>query len=173
VLPLYRAKLPRRQRIGVHQSHRRQLLNKRLIELTKSRPRHSDDNALAETKNGAVIRKHLGYQHIAQKWAPQLNAFHREHFHPYINFHRPCFFPIIETDHKGKQQRRYPYEAMMTPYDKLKSLPNPERYLKPGIIFEQLDALAYQISDNEAAHQLQNAKRVLFQTIFEQRTLAA
>jgi transposase InsO family protein len=149
------------------------LLNKLLIELTKSRPRHSNDNALAETKNGAVIRKHLGYQHIAQKWAPQLNAFHREHFHPYINFHRPCFFPIIETDHKGKQQRRYPYEAMMTPYDKLKSLPNPERYLKPGITFEQLDALAYQIGDNEAAHQLQNAKRVLFQTIFEQRTLAA
>lgn len=149
------------------------LLNKLLIELTKSRPRHSNDNALAETKNGAVIRKHLGYQHIAQKWAPLLNAFHREHFHPYINFHRPCFFPIIETDHKGKQQRRYPYNAMMTPYDKLKSLSNSERYLKPGITFAQLDALAYQISDNEAAHKLQNAKRVLFQTIFEQRTRAA
>jgi transposase InsO family protein len=149
------------------------LLNKLLIELTKSRPRHSNDNALAETKNGAIIRKHLGYQHIAQKWAPRLNAFHREHFHPYINFHRPCFFPVIETDDKGKQQRRYPYTAMMTPYDKLKSLPNPERYLKPGITFAQLDALAYQISDNEAADKLQNAKRELFQTIFEQRTRAA
>src|SRR6266571_1515219 len=35
------------------------LLNKLLIEQTKSRPRHSNDNGLAETKNGAVIRKHV------------------------------------------------------------------------------------------------------------------
>ena len=144
------------------------LLNKLLIELTKSRPRHSNDNALAETKNGAVIRKHLGYQHIPQKWAPTLNEFHRHHFNPYINFHRPCFFPIIESDHKGKQRRRYPYEAMMTPYDKLKSVPNAEQYLKPHTTFAQLNALAHLISDNEAAENLQQAKRELFQTIFEQ-----
>jgi len=36
------------------------LLNKLNIEFTKSRPRHSNDNALAESKNGSVIRKHLG-----------------------------------------------------------------------------------------------------------------
>jgi transposase InsO family protein len=40
------------------------LLNKLLIEQTKSRPRHSNDNGLAETKNGAVIRKHMGYGYI-------------------------------------------------------------------------------------------------------------
>src|ERR1022692_3520416 len=34
------------------------LLEKLLVEQTKSRPRHSNDNGLAETKNGAVIRKH-------------------------------------------------------------------------------------------------------------------
>jgi hypothetical protein len=147
------------------------LLNKLLIELTKSRPRHS--NALAETKNGALVRKHLGYEHIPQKWAPRLNDFHRRHFNPYINFHRPCFFPVIETDDKGKQRRRYPYKAMMTPYDKLKSLPNAKSYLKPGATFEHLDALAHQISDNEAAQKLQQAKRQLFQTIFEQPNRAA
>jgi transposase InsO family protein len=37
-----------------------QLLNKLLVELTKSRPYHSLDNALVEGKNGAVIRKHIG-----------------------------------------------------------------------------------------------------------------
>ena len=37
-----------------------ELLNKLLIEQTKSRPRHSNDNGLAESKNGAVVRKHLG-----------------------------------------------------------------------------------------------------------------
>ena len=40
------------------------LLNKLLIEQTKSRPRHSNDNGLVESKNGAVIRKHMGYTHI-------------------------------------------------------------------------------------------------------------
>ena len=40
------------------------LLNKLLIEQTKSRPRHSNDNGLVETKNGALIRKHLGYGYI-------------------------------------------------------------------------------------------------------------
>jgi len=40
------------------------LLNKLLIRFTKSRPRHSNDNGLVETKNGAVIRKQLGYAYI-------------------------------------------------------------------------------------------------------------
>ena len=37
------------------------LLEKLRIEQTKSRPRQSNDNALIEGKNGAVIRKHLGH----------------------------------------------------------------------------------------------------------------
>ncbi len=45
------------------------LLKKLLIEQTKSRPRHSNDNGLAEAKNGAVIRKHMGYRHIAAQQA--------------------------------------------------------------------------------------------------------
>jgi transposase InsO family protein len=42
-------------------------LNKLLIEFTKSRSRPTNDNALVESKNGAVVRKHLGYAHIPQK----------------------------------------------------------------------------------------------------------
>jgi hypothetical protein len=41
------------------------LLNKLLIEQTRSRPRHSNDNGLAGSKNGAVIRKHMGFDHIS------------------------------------------------------------------------------------------------------------
>jgi len=52
------------------------LLNKLLIEMTKSRPRHSNDNALAESKNGSIVRKHLGYTHIPQRHAPLINRFH-------------------------------------------------------------------------------------------------
>ena len=112
--------------------HVAQLLNKLLIELTKSRARQTNDNALVESKNGAIVRKHLGYSHIPQRFAPLINAFNRNHLNPHINFHRPCFFPIVITDAQGKQRKSYPYQAMMTPYDKLKSLPESGQYLNPG-----------------------------------------
>jgi transposase InsO family protein len=38
-----------------------ELLNKRLAEFTKSRAYRTTDNALVEGKNGAVVRKHIGY----------------------------------------------------------------------------------------------------------------
>lgn len=144
------------------------LLNKLLIELTKSRPRHSNDNALAESKNGSIVRKHLGYSHIPQRFAPLINRFLIDHLNPYVNFHRPCFFPEIVTDHRGKQSKRYPYDAMMTPFDKLKSLKDAQQFLKPSVSLDLLDDLASQISDNESAKRLNNAKFKLFDTINEQ-----
>jgi transposase InsO family protein len=149
------------------------LLNKLLIEFTKSRPRHSNDNALVEAKNGAVVRKHLGYSHIPQKHAFKVNRFCRDYLNPYINFHRPCFFPETYTDKKGKQRKRYPYDRMMTPYDKLRSLPDAEVYLKDGITFQQLDDIAVSISDNEAARRLNQARNRLFRAISERARGAA
>ena len=146
-----------------------EMLEKLHIELTKSRPRHSNDNALAESKNGTILRKHLGYDHIPGHWAPQLNTFHHDYFNPYLNFHRPCFFPVPREDKKGKIKKSYPYKAMMTPYEKLKSLPDAERYLKPRTTFKQLDEIALSISDNEAVKQMNEAKRELFKSIFEQK----
>lgn len=141
------------------------LLEKLRIEFTKSRPRHSNDNALAESKNGAVVRKHLGYAHIPQQFAEQVNAFCTQHLNPYVNFHRPCFFPETITDAKGKARKRYRYEDMKTPYEKLKSLPEASQYLKLGITVAHLDAIASRVSDNEAALALNHARRTLFQTI--------
>ena len=79
----------------------------------------------------------------------------------------PCFFPTTFIDDKGKQRKKYRYEDMMTPYEKLKSLNNPKQYLKKGVSFKKLDAEAKAISDNEAARQLQAARTQLFNTIFE------
>ena len=141
------------------------LLETLRIEFTKSRPRHSNDNALAESKNGAVVRKHLGYAHIPQQFAEQVNAFCANHLNPYVNFHRPCFFPETITDAKGKERKRYRYKDMKTPYEKLKSVPEASQYLKPGITVEQLDAIALRISDNEAALALNHARSTLFQSI--------
>ena len=145
-----------------------ELLEKLRIELTKSRARHSNDNALVECKNGHVVRKLLGHAHIPRRWAGPLNEFHRRHLNPYVNYHRPCLFPETVTDKKGKQRKRYPYEALMTPYEKLKSLDDAQRYLKPGVSFDILDKVAYRISDNAAADALQQARRELFTTIHEQ-----
>lgn len=143
------------------------LLNSLHISLTKSRARHSNDNALAESKNGSIIRKQLGYMHIPQKWAPLINEFNCKYLVPYINFHRPCYFVKIKINEKnGKQTKTYPYELMMTPYDKFKSLENASSYLKEGITFEELDQQALAISDLEAAKQLCKAKSKLFANIF-------
>ena len=144
------------------------LLEKLRIEFTKSRARHSNDNALVECKNGHVVRKLLGHAHIPQRWASLLNAFHRRHLNPYVNYHRPCLFPVTLTDKAGKQRKRYPYESLMTPYEKLKSIPDAKTYLKPGLSFAILDEVAYRISDNAAADALQQARRKLFTTIYEQ-----
>jgi transposase InsO family protein len=143
------------------------LLGKLLIEFTKSRARQTNDNALVESKNGAVVRKLFGHAHIPQRWAPLINAFNQEHLNPYLNFHRPCFFPEIRTEANGKERKVYRYETMMTPYDKLKSLPGAEDQLNPGITFAILDATAHQLSDNQAADLLQQARRRLFTTIHE------
>ena len=56
----------------------------------------------------------------------------------------------------------------MTPYETLKSLTDAKTYLKPGLSFAILDRIAYQISDNAAADALQQARRQLFTTIYEQ-----
>ena len=66
-----------------------ELLNKLLVEQTKSRPRHSNDNGLVEAKNGAVIRKHMGYEHIESRHAEAIEEFFEQHFNPYLNYHRP------------------------------------------------------------------------------------
>lgn len=143
------------------------LLNKLHIKMTKSRSRHSNDNALAESKNGSIVRKHLGYVHIPQKWAPLINEFHRKHLTPYINFHRPSYFAEIKIDQKGKEKKTYPYRSMMTPYEKLKSLPNADQYLKPGKSFKILDQQMLAISDLQAAQAMKKARIELFRQIFK------
>jgi hypothetical protein len=138
------------------------LLNRLLIRFTRSRPRRSDDNGLVESKNCSVIRKNLGYSHIPQSCAGLLNVYHRENLNPYVNFHRPCFFPVDVVDHKGKVKKIYPYEKIKTPYEKLKSLPDAQSYLRPGITLEQLDAIASQMSDNQFAERMVKARSNLF-----------
>ncbi len=141
------------------------LLNKLLIRFTKCRPRHINDNGLVESKNGSVVRKQLGYAHIPQSYASTINQFHGDYLNIYVNFHRPCFFAVPITDHRGKVKKTYPYQEVMTPYEKLKSLPEAQSYLKAGVTLQQLDDIANQMSDNEFAERMVKARSNLFQHI--------
>jgi transposase InsO family protein len=140
------------------------LLQRLLIEQTKSRPRKSNDNGLVESKNGAVIRKHMGYGYIAQGHAPDIHAFYQRNFNPYLNFHRPCGQPEPITDPNGKQ--RYVYRRYSTPWEVLRersqALPDGQSYLKPDLTIEALDQVAKAHSDTQSAQRMQEAKRKLF-----------
>jgi len=141
------------------------MLNKLLITQTKSRARHCNDNGFIECKNGKVIRKNFGFGYIPAEGAEAVNEFDKKYFNVYLNFYRPCAFPKTITDAKGKQRKIYPQELYQTPYQKLKSLDSAEKYLKPGITFEQLDKIAMAKSPNEYAQIMLNAKDKLFGSI--------
>lgn len=137
------------------------LLQKLLVEFTRSRPNRSSDNALVEGKNGAIIRKHLGYGHIPHQYADAIQRFYTAHFNPYLNFHRPCGFAQVRVDERGRRRRYYRTEDYVTPYEKFRSLPEAHRHLKEGLRWELLDRGAYALSDTEAARRMMNAKAQL------------
>lgn len=136
------------------------LLNKLMIEQTKSRPRHSNDNGLVETKNGAVIRKHIGWGHIDAAQAGPIDQFYTAHLNPYLNYHRPCAQAEVEIDSKGRK-RRY-YRRYQTPLETLLAVPKPQQYLRPGLTLATLKRIGKTMSDTEAAKRMQAAKRRLF-----------
>jgi transposase InsO family protein len=137
------------------------LLQNLLIEFTKSRANRTQDNALVEGKNGAIIRKHIGYGHIAAEHAEAVQKFYTAHLNPYLNFHRPCGFATVSVDARGKRRRQYKREDYATPYEKLKGLKKAERYLKPKLSFAQLDKTAQKMSDTECARKMAAAKAQL------------
>ena len=139
------------------------LLNKLLIEQTKSRPRHSNDNGLVETKNGAVIRKHMGYGYLAAEHAEPIQQFYSAHLNPYLNYHRPCAQADIEVDEKGRQRRHY--RRYQTPLETLLALPQPAQYLRERLTVAALQRVAATVSDTEAAQRMQQAKAKLFEQL--------
>lgn len=143
------------------------MLDKLRIEFTRSRPRRSNDNGLAETKNGAVIRKLFGYEHIPQRHATRLNTFCVEYLNPFLNFHRPCLFATDRADpaKPGRIKRVYRPDDAMTPLDKLSSLPEAKTSLREGVTLDELHALARALTDVQAAEELNEARTALFRRI--------
>jgi len=143
------------------------MLEKLRIEFTRSRPRRSNDNGLAETKNGAVVRKVFGYAHIPQQHAAPFNTFCCEHLNPFLNFHRPCLFATERPDPKkpGRIKRVYRPQDAMTPLDKLASLPIAVQCLRAGVTLADLHTQARALTDMQAAKNLNAARQALFKRI--------
>jgi transposase InsO family protein len=139
------------------------LLEKLRIEQTKSRSRHSNDNALAESKNASVVRRHMGYSHIPQQYAKPINAFYQETFNPWLNLHRPCLFARSETDEKGKIVKRYRQKDVKTPLECLAQLATKNLVeFKPDITLAALMTQARLQTDLATAQAMQRAKSNLF-----------
>ena len=134
-----------------------------MIQQTKSRPRHSNDNGLAESKNGAIVRKHLGWGHIPAQHAELIQQFYTAHLNPYLNYHRPCAQADVEIDAKGRKRRHY--RRYQTPLETLLSLPNAQQYLRPGLTLVTLKRIGKLHSDTEAARLMQLAKQRLFERL--------
>ena len=143
------------------------MLDKLKVEFTRSRPRRSNDNGLAETKNGAVVRKLFGYEHIPQRHAVRFNTFCVEYLNPFLNFHRPCLFATDKPDPKkpGRIKRVYRAKDAMTPLDKLASLPEAAMFMREGVTLEHLHALARALTDVQAAEELNEARSALFRRV--------
>ena len=141
------------------------LLDKLHAEFTRSRPRRSNDNALVESKNGSVVRRHLGHAHIPARFAPLVHEFASGTLSPALNYHHTCLFATEVVGEDGKVRKVYRDADRATPYEKLKSIPDAPRFLKPGVDFETLDAEAHAESDLAAARRVKEERDRLFAAI--------
>jgi transposase InsO family protein len=150
------------------------LLEKLRVEQTKSRSRHSNDNALAESKNASVVRKHMGYSHIPQKYAKPINTFYREVFNPWLNLHRPCIFASQKITPKGKVVKHYRHDDVRTPLECLTQLcAKGTARLRKGVTLEDLQRRAAAQTDLAAAQAMQRAKAALFERFNASKTRTA
>ena len=146
------------------------MLEKLRIEQTKSRSRHSNDNALAESKNASVVRKHMGYEHIPKKYAEVINQFYQTTFNPWLNLHRPCMFATGKVSPKGKVIKTYKHEDVKTPLEALVILQkNGLARLKTVSILAELLIQANEKNDLAAAQEMQRKKSELFASFIKQK----
>ncbi len=141
------------------------ILQEAFIKQTKSRTRHSNDNALVEGKNASTLRKQMGHVHIPQKYAPIINVFCTEYLNPFLNFHRPCAFATNEINAKGKVKKVYKSDDYQTPVDTLLEIPNVSKYLKDGVTIESLKKQKLSKSHFEVAKEVSKARIKLFEEI--------
>ena len=155
------------------------VLNQLLINQTKSRSRHCNDNALVETKN-TIIRKEMGYMHIEKSAAEEINNYLLNYYMDYLDYHRPCRFQTGEK--VSKKGRKYAvHDETKTPFNKLVELEYQLRlqcfgqtYLQIGITLEDMYLKSEEKTPNDYAREMRKAKNELVTKLnqkFSGRTL--
>lgn len=139
------------------------MLSKMLIEQTKSRARKTNDNALVEGKNYAVVRRQYGYAHIPKKYATSMEEYNQKYLNPYLFFHRQCAYADDIVDKRGKIKKVY--ERYMTPCENLLSVDNVQIYLREGLTIESLKREQYKVTHLAAAKELREKRNSLFAKI--------
>ena len=169
--PLRDQGLPRRQRVAQRRAGSEYvnhavaaLLEKLRAEFTRSRPRRSNDNALAESKNASVVRRNFGREHITARFAPLVHRFASAVLSPHLNRHRPCLFATPVADADGRIRKVYRDRDVATPYERLKSIDGAERSSSPASPSPRSDAEANAMSDLESARLVNRERDSLFRS---------
>jgi hypothetical protein len=139
------------------------LLSKMLIEQTKSRARKTNDNALVEGKNYAVVRRQYGYAHIPKKYASCMEYYNQKYLNPYLFFHRQCAYADDVVDEKGKIKKVY--ERYMTPCENLLLVKDVQVYLSDGVTTQSLKEKQCEVTHLAAAKELREKRNQLFAKI--------
>jgi len=87
------------------------------ISFTRGRPYRKNDQAYVEQKNGAVLRRYIGYdRYISRPAFEALQAVHKL-LRPYVNFFQPVRKLLSKERHGAKVVKRY--DLAQTPYRRL------------------------------------------------------
>jgi len=126
---------------------------RRNLNLTRSRPHQKNDQAWVEQKNGAVIRRFVGYDRFSGIVAGRLFGKLYQAIRLYVNYFQPSFKLLEKTRNGAKVIRKY--AKPMTPAERLLEHPGVHEEAKALLREEQrrLDPLVllHSIRDTQAA----------------------
>ena len=123
------------------------------ISFTHSRPYRKNDQAWVEQKNGAVVRRFVGYSRFSGLVAGQALAHLFQNVRLFVNYFQPSFKLLSKKREAGKVKKLY--DKPTTPYKRLLNHPSIEETTKKNLQEHsiQLDPvrLLHEIRDKQAA----------------------
>lgn len=122
------------------------------VTFTRSRPYRKNDQAHVEQKNGAVVRRMVGYHRYAGiAAASELSRLYRD-MRLYVNFFQPSFKLMEKTRDGARVTKRY--HPPLTPFQRVQAHPAVAQAAKDALAtqFKQLDpvALLHEIRQSQA-----------------------
>lgn len=124
------------------------------IEFTRSRAYHKNDQAWVEQKNGAVIRRMVGYERFSGIVAGQALAHLYHSARLYVNYFQPSF-KLLNKTRDGAMIKRV-YDQPATPCERLLSNPAIDEATK-----EKLRSQRTQLDPIELLHRIRQSQAAM------------